>query len=139
MRGDRILAEERPMFSFEFFRRKTDETRRTLEGTLEVLKDDRPDDVSVTYGAGGTTGERTVMHDGCATSNLVWGTGAGPKWHGGVRGTTHRRQTPLSGARDTRGMIPLLRAMHRQRRFAGTSHAGGGTRTPDTRIMIPLL
>jgi hypothetical protein len=23
--------------------------------------------------------------------------------------------------------------------FAGTSHAGGGTRTPDTRIMIPLL
>jgi hypothetical protein len=24
----------------------------------------------------------------------------------------------------------------RKRRFAGTSHAGGGTRTPDTRIMI---
>ena len=57
MRVDRILAEERPVFSFEFFPPKTDEARRTLEGTLEVLKDDRPDDVSVTYGAGGTTGE----------------------------------------------------------------------------------
>src|SRR3954447_21045437 len=28
---------------------------------------------------------------------------------------------------------------HRSRRFAGTADAGGGTRTPDTRIMIPLL
>jgi hypothetical protein len=27
----------------------------------------------------------------------------------------------------------------RKRLFAGASHAGGGTRTPDTRIMIPLL
>ena len=62
MRVDRILAEERPVFSFEFFAPKTDQARRTLEGTLEVLKDDRPDDVSVTYGRVAPTGERTVVH-----------------------------------------------------------------------------
>ena len=58
MRVDRILAEERPVFSFEFFPPKTDEARRTLDGTLGVLKDDRPDDVAVTYGRVAATGER---------------------------------------------------------------------------------
>ncbi len=60
MRIDRLLDERRPVFSFEFFPPKTDEGRRTLEGTLETLKDDSPDYVSVTYGAGGTTRNRTV-------------------------------------------------------------------------------
>jgi methylenetetrahydrofolate reductase (NADPH) len=60
MRIDRILDERRPVFSFEFFPPKTDEGQRTLEGTLEILKDDRPDYVSVTYGAGGSTRDRTV-------------------------------------------------------------------------------
>ena len=60
MRIDRILEERRPVFSFEFFPPKTDEGQATLEQTLAVLKDDRPDYVSVTYGAGGTTRERTV-------------------------------------------------------------------------------
>ena len=60
MRIDRILGNRRPVFSFEFFPPKTDEGQRTLEGTLEVLKDDTPDFVSVTYGAGGTTRGRTV-------------------------------------------------------------------------------
>ncbi len=60
MRIDRILDERRPVFSFEFFPPKTDEGQRTLEQTLAVLKDDRPDYVSVTYGAGGSTRERTV-------------------------------------------------------------------------------
>jgi len=60
MRIDRILGNRRPVFSFEFFPPKTDDGQRTLEGTLEVLKDDTPDFVSVTYGAGGTTRERTV-------------------------------------------------------------------------------
>jgi methylenetetrahydrofolate reductase (NADH) len=60
MRIDQILDERRPVFSFEFFPPKTDEGQRTLEETLAVLKDDRPDYVSVTYGAGGSTRERTV-------------------------------------------------------------------------------
>jgi methylenetetrahydrofolate reductase (NADPH) len=60
MRIDSILDSRRPVFSFEFFPPKTDDGQRTLEGTLEVLKEDTPDYVSVTYGAGGTTRERTV-------------------------------------------------------------------------------
>src|SRR5919109_797850 len=60
MRIDRILQERRPVFSFEFFPPKTDDGQRMLEGTLAVLKDDRPDYVSVTYGAGGSTRDRTV-------------------------------------------------------------------------------
>ena len=60
MRIDRILEQQRPVFSFEFFPPKTDEGQRTLEGTLGELKEDRPEYVSVTYGAGGSTRERTV-------------------------------------------------------------------------------
>ncbi len=60
MRIDRILVERHPVFSFEFFPPKTDDGQRTLAGTLETLADDAPDYVSVTYGAGGTTRNRTV-------------------------------------------------------------------------------
>src|SRR5919199_6482060 len=60
MRIGRILEERRPVFSFEFFPPKTDEGQRMLEETLAELKEDRPDYVSVTYGAGGSTRERTV-------------------------------------------------------------------------------
>jgi methylenetetrahydrofolate reductase (NADPH) len=60
MRIDRILDERRPVFSFEFFPPKSDDGQENLENTLAVLKDDRPDYVSVTYGAGGSTRERTV-------------------------------------------------------------------------------
>ena len=60
MRIDRILEEQRPVFSFEFFPPKTDDGQRTFEATLAELKEDRPEYVSVTYGAGGSTRERTV-------------------------------------------------------------------------------
>jgi methylenetetrahydrofolate reductase (NADPH) len=60
MRIDRILAERRPVFSFEFFPPKTDEGMRNLHAALDDLKDDRPDYVSVTYGAGGSTRDRTI-------------------------------------------------------------------------------
>ena len=60
MRISQIIESRRPVFSFEFFPPKTDDGQRTLEQTLSVLKDDSPDYVSVTYGAGGTTRDRTV-------------------------------------------------------------------------------
>jgi methylenetetrahydrofolate reductase (NADPH) len=60
MRIDEILANGKPCFSFEFFPPKTDEGQRNLELALEELKKDEPDYVSVTYGAGGSTRDRTV-------------------------------------------------------------------------------
>jgi methylenetetrahydrofolate reductase (NADPH) len=60
MRIADLLAQPRPVFSFEFFPPKTDEGQQTLERTLEVLRDDAPDYVSMTYGAGGTTRSSTV-------------------------------------------------------------------------------
>lgn len=52
-------------FSFEFFPPKSDEAERTLEKTLGELEPLHPSFVSVTYGAGGSTRERTrdiVIH-----------------------------------------------------------------------------
>ena len=50
-----------PVFSFEFFPPKTDEGARTLMATVADLKDAQsPDFVSVTYGAGGSTRDRTL-------------------------------------------------------------------------------
>jgi methylenetetrahydrofolate reductase (NADPH) len=60
MRIADLLERQRPVFSFEFFPPKTDEGHQTLRNTLGVLKDDQPNFVSVTYGAGGTTRNTTV-------------------------------------------------------------------------------
>jgi methylenetetrahydrofolate reductase (NADH) len=60
MRIDHLLQHERPVFSFEFFPPQTDEGMEQLKRTLYELKDDQPGYVSVTYGAAGSTRERTV-------------------------------------------------------------------------------
>ena len=56
------FAKERgePIFSFEFFPPKTDEGVRALFETVEALRPLGPAYVCVTYGAGGSTRERTV-------------------------------------------------------------------------------
>jgi methylenetetrahydrofolate reductase (NADPH) len=51
----------RPIFSFEFFPPKTDEGARNLMSTVADLKTAwNPDFISVTYGAGGSTRDRTI-------------------------------------------------------------------------------
>jgi methylenetetrahydrofolate reductase (NADPH) len=61
MRIDEILAgADEPVFSFEFFPPKTAEGETMLRDTLATLAELEPDFVSVTYGAGGSTRERTV-------------------------------------------------------------------------------
>ena len=56
-----ILAEHETTFSFEFFPPKTDEASEDLFANIAQLQELRPSFVSVTYGAGGSTRERT--HD----------------------------------------------------------------------------
>jgi methylenetetrahydrofolate reductase (NADPH) len=52
---------KRPVISFEFFPTKTPEGERTLlEKTIPALGDLQPDFCSVTYGAGGSTREKTL-------------------------------------------------------------------------------
>jgi len=55
-----LLARGRPTFSFEFFPPKTEEAARQLEQTIADLRQLKPTFVSVTYGAGGSTRERTL-------------------------------------------------------------------------------
>src|SRR5215213_5091101 len=60
MRIDEILDDRRPCFSFEFFPPKTDEGMENLWRAANELKQDAPAFVSVTYGAGGSTRDRTI-------------------------------------------------------------------------------
>src|SRR3954470_6322696 len=61
MRIDEILADRRPVFSFEFFPPKTEEGWQNLWNAAQELKQDAPAFVSVTYGAGGSTRDRTIQ------------------------------------------------------------------------------
>jgi methylenetetrahydrofolate reductase (NADPH) len=61
-RIDQILdqAGDEPVFSFEFFPPKTDEGMTNLFETASRLRELDPSFVSVTYGAGGSTRDRTI-------------------------------------------------------------------------------
>ncbi|HEV8074192.1 MAG TPA: methylenetetrahydrofolate reductase [NAD(P)H] [Opitutaceae bacterium] len=56
-----LFAQPRPLRSLEFFPPKDDEGVANLRATATALKRIAPDFVSVTYGAGGTTRERTAQ------------------------------------------------------------------------------
>jgi len=61
MRIDEIIATRaEPVFSFEFFPPKTEEGERNLQTALRELGPLEPSYVSVTYGAGGSTRDRTI-------------------------------------------------------------------------------
>jgi methylenetetrahydrofolate reductase (NADH) len=61
LRIDEIISSSGgPVFSFEFFPPKTDEGERKLRAALQALRPLAPDFASVTYGAAGSTRERTL-------------------------------------------------------------------------------
>jgi len=60
MRINEILASEKPVFSFEFFPPKTEAGERNLYAALADLQALDPSFVSVTYGAGGSSREKTI-------------------------------------------------------------------------------
>src|SRR5271168_490178 len=56
------LAAQKPAVSFEFFPPKTEEVDRSLfEKSIPALLEGKPDFCSVTYGAGGSTRDKTLM------------------------------------------------------------------------------
>jgi len=56
---DLLSSTKRPLLSFEFFPPKDDAGLATLQATCEKLIPTKPDFVTVTYGAGGSTRERS--------------------------------------------------------------------------------
>lgn len=54
------VRDQRPLFSFEFFPPKNPEGEKKLYDTIGNLKSLKPDFVSVTYGAGGSTRAKTL-------------------------------------------------------------------------------
>ncbi len=61
MRIRDLLGTNGPVFSFEFFPPKTEAGEQNLYQTIERLRALRPTFVSVTYGAGGSTREKTLQ------------------------------------------------------------------------------
>ena len=67
-----MLSTGKKLFSFEFFPAKTDEGERQLWHAIRQLEALRPDFVSVTYGAGGSTRDHTVaMTERIATETTL--------------------------------------------------------------------
>src|SRR5271155_720106 len=60
MQIDQILGKGKPAISFEFFPPKSEAGFTLLYQTIEELKPIDPSYVSVTYGAGGSTRQKTV-------------------------------------------------------------------------------
>src|ERR1700744_5863523 len=55
-----LFRQGRPVFSFEFFPPRSEEAAAQLERTIAELHPLPPDFVSVTWGAGGSTREKTI-------------------------------------------------------------------------------
>lgn len=55
-----LIGSNGPVFSFEFFPPKSAEGEQNLYRTVERLRELRPSFVSVTYGAGGSTRDKTI-------------------------------------------------------------------------------
>jgi methylenetetrahydrofolate reductase (NADPH) len=67
-----LLSSTRPLLSVEFFPPKNEEGGEQLLRAAEALRPYRPDFVSITYGAGGTTRERTFRYAKILREDFGW-------------------------------------------------------------------
>ena len=67
-----LLAKKRPLLSVEFFPPQNDEGGEQLLRTAEALRPYHPDFVSITYGAGGTTRDRTFKYAKILREEFGW-------------------------------------------------------------------
>lgn len=67
-----LLSSGRRLLSVEFFPPKNEEGGEQLLRTAEALRPYRPDFVSITYGAGGTTQERTFRYARILRDDFGW-------------------------------------------------------------------
>jgi methylenetetrahydrofolate reductase (NADPH) len=105
VRIDEILAgSDQPLFSFEFFPPKTDEGWRNLREALESLVALEPDFVSVTYGAGGSTRNRTLE----VTKWLKQGLGIEAMAHLSCVGATREELREILDGIDAAGIENVL-------------------------------
>ncbi len=105
MRIDQILAgADEPVFSFEFFPPKTDEGWQNLRDALELLVALEPDFVSVTYGAGGSTRDKTLE----VTKWLKQGLGLEAMAHLSCVGTTREELVEILDGIEAAGIENVL-------------------------------
>jgi len=99
-----LLRADAPTLSFEFFPPKTEQGQRTLWRTMEDLADLAPDFVSVTYGAGGSTRDRTLA----VIERIRDRTGLRPVMHLTCVGATRGELTALAHELADRGVSDVL-------------------------------
>lgn len=93
-----------PSLSFEFFPPKTDQGERNLWAALDELAELSPDFVSVTYGAGGSTRDRTVA----ITKRIAQDTDLVPVGHLTCVGATTEQVRAVVGEFADAGVTNLL-------------------------------
>lgn len=100
----RSLVSGEPVFSFEFFPPKTDEGERQLWTAISELAPLAPTFVSVTYGAGGSTRDRTVR----ITSRILAETGMDAVAHLTCVGSTEAELREVLASYQRAGITNLL-------------------------------
>ena len=98
------LAQEQPSISFEFFPPRDDEAEAQLWLAIRQLERMRPAFVSVTYGAGGTTQDRTVR----VTGRIADETSLTPLAHLTCVGASVRQVRQVVGAYAASGVRNIL-------------------------------